>query len=323
MEMKKRAATIAASLAIGVLTLSGVPAASAESDPTPGTQEVVEQATANAGVPAASTDGELDVVPATDATDGVTVQSDHLAPLTIPLPEGLSLDVAETTDSGSTIYPADRGSVDVAVEEVTQGVRVSTVLWDGSREAFSYSLPEGVAATPRPDGSLELTRTEVVEAEGVTAEVTASIGSIEPAWAIDADGVALGTEYDVTNGVITQTVDLAGAAFPVVADPTWAITSPVQVRIRFTRAETATIAGGGWHATGLTAVCAAAGASVAGPPGAAAFAAGCFLASGAMVYTAGVAQNSRPKRCLEQFMTFVPLSGAIIGVPWYGTYACR
>lgn len=280
-------------------------------------------AAASAGAPVASTGGELDLNPASDASGGVVVSSDNFAPLTVPLPDGLSLDAAEKTDSGSTVYSADQGSVDITVEEVAQGVRVSTVLWDGSQDAFSYTLPEGVAATPQPDGSLELTRTEVVEAEGVTAEVTATIGSIEPAWAVDANGAGVNTAYEVADGVVTQTVDVADAAFPVVADPTWSVTSPVQVRIRFTRAETATIANGGWGATGLTAVCAAAGAAVAGPPGAAAFAAGCFLATGPMVYTAGVAQNSSPKRCLEQFMTFVPLSGVIVGVPWYGTYACK
>lgn len=251
------------------------------------------------------------------------VSSDGIAPLTIPLPDGLSLDAAVTTDSGSVVYAADQGGVDVAVEEVPQGVRVSTVLWDGSQEAFSYSLPEGVEATPQPDGSLTLTRTETVEAEGTTAEVTATIGTIEPAWAVDANGAKVETAYEVADGVVTQTVDTADAAFPVVADPTWSLTSPVQVRIRFNRAETATIANGGWAATGFTAVCATAGTAVAGPAGGAAFAAGCLLATGPMVYTAGVAQNSSPKRCLEQFMTFVPLSGVIVGVPWYGTYACK
>ncbi|MCK2034888.1 hypothetical protein KZC51_01955 [Microbacterium sp. SSW1-49] len=281
------------------------------------------RAAANAGVSVVSTDGELDVTPALDASGGVVVSAGNVAPLTIPLPDGLSLDTAEKTDSGSTVYSADQGSVDVTVDEVVQGVRVSTVLWDGSQDAFSYTLPEGVDAAPQPDGSLELTRTEVVEAEGITAEVTATIGSIEPAWAVDANGAEVSTAYEVAGGVVTQVVDVENAAFPVVADPTWSLTSPVQVRIRFTRAETATIANGGWGATGLTAVCAAAGAAVAGPPGAAAFAAGCFLATGPMVYTAGVAQNSKPKRCLEQFMTFVPLSGVIVGVPWYGTYACK
>lgn len=341
MNIKSRPAALVASLAVGVLTLTGVPAASADTDPLApaqgsgigpvttikeddaATSEVVAQAAASAGVSAASADGELDVIPATDAEEGVVVESDNLAPITIPLPEGLSLEAAATTDSGSTVYSADQGSVDVAVEELAQGVRVSTVLWDGAKDAFSYPLPEGVAATPQPDGSLELTRTEVVEAEGITAEVTATIGSIEPAWAVDANGADVTTAYEVADGVVIQTVDTAGAAFPVVADPTWSLTSPVQVRIRFNRAETATAASGGWGATGAAAVCAAAGAFVAGPAGAAAFGAGCFLSVGALVTTAGVAQNSRPKRCLEQFMTFVPLSGVIVGVPWYGTYACK
>lgn len=243
----KRSRLISAAGALCLVT-SLVPAAAAsasEAAPTPeDVAAVVVNAAADAGVSAASAAGELELSPDPEPSGGVVVSSDGLAPLTIPLPNGLSLDAAVTTDSGAVVYGADQSGVDVSVEEVPQGVRVSTVLWDGSKEAFSYSLPEGVEATPQPDGSLTLTRTGTVEAEGTTVEVTATIGSIEPAWAVDATGAA-------------------------------------------------------------------------------AFAAGCLLATGAMVYTAGVAQNSSPKRCLEQFMTFVPLSGVIVGVPWYGTYACK
>lgn len=97
---------------------------------------------------------------------------------------------------------------------------------------------------PQTDGSIDLVLNETFEEDGVSAEVTATVGTIEPAWAVDANGAPVPTSYDVTDGVLTQHVDTAGAAFPVVADPTWAITGPTQVRFRFNRAETATIASG-------------------------------------------------------------------------------
>lgn len=58
-----------------------------------------------------------------------------------------------------------------------------------------------------------------------------------------------------------------------------------------------------------------------GPPIAAIFGAGCLATGGPAIYTAGVAQNSNPKRCLEGFLTYVP--GVSVVVPWYGTYACK
>lgn len=47
-----------------------------------------------------------------------------------------------------------------------------------------------------------------------------AVNFIDPAWAVDATGKSLPTSYTVQGSTLTQHVDLAGAVFPVVADPT-------------------------------------------------------------------------------------------------------
>lgn len=326
----KTSALAVLALAAGTLVAAAPAAAEDSSDQaTASANEVaalVETASTDAGV---STDGPQDSQTITvdadaDPAQGISVHGENTAAISVPTPSGLSLEDGVPADDGSVVYRGRSGDPDVTVKALDDGVRVSTVVWDSSQPAsFTYPLPSGVSASALSDGSVELTKSMTVEAEGVSVDVHAVVGYIAPAWAIDADGDALATSYVIEDGVLTQNVDTTTATFPVVADPTWSLTSPIQVHFRFSRAETATIAGGGWGASGIATACGAAGLAVGGPAGAAAFEAACLGVAGAGVYTAGVAQNSSPKRCLEQFLTFVPVSGVVVGVPWFGTYACR
>lgn len=328
MAYKKRHSVVVPVVALSVLAVSSfaVPALADEAPPpeVPAAEEVstlVTEATEAAGALPATplVDSSVDVSVPVAATDGVDVQVGDDVGFTVSTPAGISTGEGVLTDDGSTVFLGDEGQPDVAVTPVESGVRISTVLWDESGPAsFVYPLPEGVDAEVQPDGGVTLTRSVEVEGSAAVAEV---VGEVEPAWAIDADGVAVPTTYVIADGTLTQKVDTTGAAFPVVADPTWGFTSPIQIRVRWNRAETATIAGGGWGPGPITGVCAGAGAAMAGPAGAAAFGAGCLATSGPAVYTAGVAQNSKPKRCLEGFLTYVP--GVSLVIPWYGTYACR
>lgn len=85
----------------------------------------------------------------------------------------------------------------------------------------------------------------------------------------------------------------------------------IQHRIRFNRAETATIAAGGWGGVVGSFTC-----GIMAPV--------CAVASGALAYNAGVAQNSNPKRCVQVTATN---PGIIPGIIWWvDTYAggpCR
>ncbi len=279
---------------------------------------LVAEAAQSAGAPVAvSTESSAVVDVPMNATEGVEVQAADGSTFTVSTPVGVPTGAGATAADGSTVYRGEQGGPDVTVTPVQEGVRISTVLWDESAPAsFGYPLPEGVDAEVQPDGGVMLTR-----AVGGSAGVAEVIGEVEPAWEVDADGVAVPTAYVIADGMLTQEVDTTDAAFPVVADPTWGFMSAIQIRVRWNRAETATIASGGWGPGSITGVCAGAGGAIAGAAGAAAFGAGCLATSGPAVYTAGVAQNSKPKRCLEGFLSYVP--GVSVVIPWYGTYACR
>ena len=284
---------------------------------------LVSEAATSAGVPpVASTDSPFDVSVPADANDGIVVETPDGRDFTVAAPNGVPLDDGVAASDGSTVFDGEGEAPDVTVTPLDNGVRVSTVLWDEASSAlFEYPLPEGVDAEMQPDGSVTLMRTLDVAGDGNAADVVAIVGRVEPAWAVDADGEDVPTSYVISEGTLTQRIDTTDAAFPVVADPTWGFTSAIQVRVRWSRAETASIAAGGWGPGSITAICASAGGAVAGPAGAAAFGAGCLATSGPAVYTAGVAQSSKPKRCLEGYLTYVP--GVNVVVPWYGTYACR
>jgi hypothetical protein len=80
------------------------------------------------------------------------------------------------------------------------------------------------------------------------------------------------------------------------------------------RAETKTIATMGWGAAILSAACGYAGAALGAHVGAAVGVALCGAVAGLIVYRAGTAQNSSPKRCL--YLQFT----APVNPPASGTY---
>jgi len=93
------------------------------------------------------------------------------------------------------------------------GVRMMAALDNPAQNAvdFALVLPTGAELKPLADGSMVVTR---YTATGV--EVFATVAK---PWAADADGKELPTSYTVKGNLLTQNVDLTGATFPVVADP--------------------------------------------------------------------------------------------------------
>jgi hypothetical protein len=76
------------------------------------------------------------------------------------------------------------------------------------------------------------------------------VNFLQPAWATDANGTAVGTGYAVSGNVLTQTVDHYGAAYPVVADPVMAC-DWINCTVQFNRSETRSIASGSWGAAAV------------------------------------------------------------------------
>lgn len=316
-----------------LLTTSATSAAYAAGEPVDPNDiaRVVEEAAARADTtspsPSAPSDPMSSVtVPGTTEGQVVLAGTDGTT-FVIPLPQDVDASPGVSTDSGTTVFVGREGHPDVTVEPLPDGARVSTVIDQTTSErSFDYRLPEKVEARPLADGRVELTEPVTDVPSESAQEVSVVVGYVEPAWAIDAAGREVRTDYEVRDGFLTQhVVTDEQTVYPVVADPQWSLTGWYQFRVRWNRAETATIASGGWAATGITAVCAAAGTAVGGPAGAAAAGATCLAITGSAVYTAGVAQNSRPRRCLELYMTYLP-GIPPTWAPWFGTYSggpCR
>ena len=100
-------------------------------------------------------------------------------------------------------------------QHTATSVRMMATITDASQTAVSYplGLPAGVEVKALTDGSM------VVTPRVNNPNRVVEVGSIAAPWAVDANGKSLPTFYTYRNGVLTQHVDLAGAAYPVVADP--------------------------------------------------------------------------------------------------------
>ena len=259
-----------------------------------------------------STDSVSEVVLPNDAATGVlltplapSILDTSLTPVSfeVALPSADSMTDGAMAPNGQVVYVDTKsGATDLALEPVTSGVRIQTVINTSSAPLeYSYPITGGVTPVLSSDGGVDL----VQASDGVELLV----GRIDIPWAVDANGRDVATHFDIRGSSVVQVVDhhAEGIAFPVVADPSVKVINPLQARVRFSRAETATAASAGWAAAGGSAACGLAGSAIAGPPGAALAAAGCFTSSAAIVIVAGNAQNSSPKRCVQVTLTYLPL----------------
>ncbi len=104
-------------------------------------------------------------------------------------------------------------SYDVAVNAAENGFAAYIGIYDADAPTtyeFGYTLPAGFKLTEVGDGSIR-----TVDNHG---RVTGTIGT---PWTYDADGGAVNTKYTLSNGALVQTIAHEGAAYPVVADPSW------------------------------------------------------------------------------------------------------
>ncbi|HEX5332786.1 MAG TPA: hypothetical protein VFW79_09085 [Cellulomonas sp.] len=233
---------------------------------------------------------EVDTAP----RGSVKLTSGAGATVSIGLPREASTGAARESSDGSIVFAGAPGSADVVVQVSNGSTRISTLIGSGDQsERFTYPLSPDVVPVIEADGSVSLLRKVMVAAPTTGQTVSGNVvaGTIAVPWARDASGVDVPTHYELDGHAIVQVVKhrSAGVTYPVVADPQYS-SSWLNSYIWFNHAETATLAAGGWGATGLSAICALAGGPV--------LAAVCFAAFGSVVYTAGVANNSRPSKCV-------------------------
>lgn len=261
-------------------------------------------------------DEQIEVQVPRDAADAITLKSvKGREKISVSLPDEVDVRGAAVADDGTVVFPSRSGDADVAVQVLDGGeTRVQTVIPDaGAGHEFSYAVA-GARPVLTDSGAVDFVLTR-----GGRDEIVATAAA---PWARDAHGRPVATHYRVDGTKLVQIVSRSAASvYPVVADPTYSI--GLGYYAHYNRAETKTIATGGWAVTGTAGVCAAAGSALAGPVGAAAVSAACLLVGGSIVYQAGVAENSSPKKCLYLRVIFGanainPAAPPVIVVP--GTY---
>lgn len=112
-------------------------------------------------------------------------------------------------------------AVGLAVHALDDGsVRIQTISYSAdARTEFSYDFGDDVELRPEPE----------------------EVAIVDAPWAVDADGVAVETHYEIEDGELVQVVEPdAETTFPVVADPRVSIGWGVYVK--FNKSESKSIA---------------------------------------------------------------------------------
>jgi hypothetical protein len=155
---------------------------------------------------------------------------------------------ANVTSNGTVVY--DGKGVDVAVQTLSDGVRVETVIESaGAPTVYEYGLPAGAELLGDAQGHIV----------GIVFG-TAVLG-LKPAWAYDANGTPVPTHYEASANGFVQVVDHTATsyAYPVVADPfvitgyNWWFGGDFTA-IRATRSDTTRLAAAAGAVTAITTI---------------------------------------------------------------------
>jgi hypothetical protein len=194
-------------LALGLLTLTTIPASATEGDSS--VSDRVSNALVKAGAPA-TTAGKVSgtgyVRIETAKPSGSITVDGQSARLTLETSAKARSeqsgsdrafgDVARDTDS---VVRSDAGSVQIISIMRTRSAPKS--------QRYTLDLPVGVRVASAGGGFV------LFDTDG------GIVGMIEAPWAKDATGRSLPTRYTVDGNALVQTTDTTGAKFPVVADP--------------------------------------------------------------------------------------------------------
>jgi hypothetical protein len=144
--------------------------------------------------------------------------------LTVGLPDSIQSSSSPALSAdGSAVALGD--DVRGVVQPLDGGLRISTIIERSTAPgSYAYELPSDVDVILNDDGTASLGRTvTATDEEGSEFSVTANIGQVGAAWAVDANGEPVATHYEVVDSQLVQFVDhdQPGVAYPVVADPTF------------------------------------------------------------------------------------------------------
>jgi hypothetical protein len=149
-----------------------------------------------------------------DPTDGLSLTSADGASIEIGLPGATNADDGVRQASGEVVYADALPDVAVAAQATPDGGMRALVVIDGPQAPTEYRFPMTV-----PVGA----RLEPMSGGGVSVERAdgSPLGVFSAPWAYDAAGKPVPTSYRIEGTTLIQTVDHRGAAYPVVADPSW------------------------------------------------------------------------------------------------------
>ena len=259
---------------------------------------------------AAVENGYVSVPNSPAASVNITPLAEGVPDLAVSLPQLEGAASARLSDDGTVVYTSE-DAASLAVQPLADGgTRFLSVLEDHSApSAYDYVF-EGAQLELLDDGSVSVTQ------DG------AETARIDAPWALDAEGAAVPTHSEVNGDTLTQVVDhaVAGFSYPITADPK--ISHGWGIYFHFNRTETKLFASYGVDGmAGGTGACALAGGAlgtvvapiVGSAVGAAIGGAACGAVVVPFVHNAGLAQLSKPKKCVYLRFTY--------GVWTSGTYA--
>lgn len=159
----------------------------------------------------AATDGAVISLP--NAADPTSVIVDDATGVMVTIASDATTQVTQNSGLATAVDPA------TGAEQITQatpdsGVQILTVADNAAAAqatSFTFVIPASTHWVPQSSGALWLMN---IDKPGPSP-----IMVIDAPWAVDANGVSLPTSYTVQGTKLIQTVDTAGAAFPVVVDP--------------------------------------------------------------------------------------------------------
>ena len=158
---------------------------------------------------AAVENGYVSVPNSPAASVNITPLAEGVPDLAVSLPQLEGAASARLSDDGTVVYTSE-DAASLAVQPLADGgTRFLSVLEDHSApSAYDYVF-EGAQLELLDDGSVSVTQ------DG------AETARIDAPWALDAEGAAVPTHYEVNGDTLTQVVDhaVAGFSYPITADP--------------------------------------------------------------------------------------------------------
>ncbi|MEU3057146.1 hypothetical protein [Streptomyces griseus] len=168
-----------------------------------GTGDIARPTAAGEGRAAATAtetgQGSVSVTVPSTSSEAVEIVAPDGGKLRLVLPSGRQVQ-GVTSENGTVVYTGAGRSTDIAVQPTTDGgARALVALKDDTaprEHRFGLDLPEGFGLRPAEDGGYDIG----FVADGI--EVTA--GHIAPAWAKDAGGNDVTTEYRLDGGDLVR-----------------------------------------------------------------------------------------------------------------------